>query len=391
MAAEDSVPQTGAEGSGECTFPMPKQIQGLPWSLQRLVFDQLWQDTKGKGVRVAVIDTGVDTTNPQLKEAVDRSSGIDLLPALNPDGSKAKGKAKAKRGDGTTDLIGHGTKVAGIIAARPRKGTGFVGLAPEATIIPIRQNDDKGNGTAATMAEAIRHAIRKHARVINISQDTAKPLRADSELGRAVSEALKNDIVVVASAGNDGLTAQVKATYPAAYPGVLAVAASDRNDERAPFSQTGDFVGVAAPGVDMVSTVPKGGQCVDNGTSFSAPYVAGVAALIRAKHPRWTQAQVVAQIEQTAERAVNGRDDFIGWGVVDPVRALNDDEHPVNAPSPDRAVSDGPVGPEPVALQLRETRQERMTRISTYVLAATGLLVAVVAGVAVLVRDRSRP
>ena len=391
MAAEDSVPQTGAEGSGECTFPMPKQIQGLPWSLQRLVFDQLWQDTKGKGVRVAVIDTGVDTTNPQLREAVDRSSGIDLLPALNPDGSKAKGKAKAKRGDGTTDLIGHGTKVAGIIAARPRKGTGFVGLAPEATIIPIRQNDDKGNGTAATMAEAIRHAVKKHARVINISQDTAKPLRADSELGRAVSEALKNDIVVVASAGNDGLTAQVKATYPAAYPGVLAVAASDRNDERAPFSQTGDFVGVAAPGVDMVSTVPKGGQCVDNGTSFSAPYVAGVAALIRAKHPRWTQAQVVAQIEQTAERAVNGRDDFIGWGVVDPVRALNDDEHPVNAPSPDRAVSDGPVGPEPVALQLRETRQERMTRISTYVLATTGLLVAVVAGVAVLVRDRSRP
>ncbi|WP_329026378.1 MULTISPECIES: type VII secretion-associated serine protease mycosin [unclassified Streptomyces] len=370
---------------------MPKQIQGRPWSLQRLVFDQLWQDTKGKGVRVAVIDTGVDATNPQLKGAVDRSSGTDLLPALNPDGTKAKGKAKGKRGDGTTDVVGHGTKVAGIIAARPRSGTGFVGLAPEATIIPIRQNDDKGNGTAATMAEAIRHAIRKHARVINISQDTAKPLRADSELGRAVGEALKNDIVVVASAGNDGLTAQVKATYPAAYPGVLAVAASDRNDERAPFSQTGDFVGVAAPGVDMVSTVPKGGQCVDNGTSFSAPYVAGVAALIRAKHPRWTQAQVVAQIEQTAERAVNGRDDFIGWGVVDPVRALNDDEHPVKAPTPDRAVSDGPVGPEPVALQLRETRQERMTRISTYVLAATGLLVAVVAGVAVLVRDRSRP
>ncbi|WNI24236.1 type VII secretion-associated serine protease mycosin [Streptomyces sp. ITFR-16] len=368
---------------------MPEQIQGRPWSLQRLVFDQLWQDTKGKGVRVAVIDTGVDTANPQLKSAVDRSSGTDLLPPLNPDGTKAKGKAR--RGDGTTDVVGHGTKVAGIIAARPRTGTGFVGIAPEATIVPIRQNDDKGNGTAATMAEAIRHAIKENARVINISQDTAKPLPADSDLERAVREALKDDIVVVASAGNDGLTAEVKKTYPAAYPGVLAVAASDRNDERAPFSQTGDFVGVAAPGVDMVSTVPKGGQCVDNGTSFSAPYVAGVAALIRAEHPRWTQAQVVAQIEQTAERAVNGRDDFIGWGVVDPVRALTDDEHPVNAPTPDRAVSDGPAGPEPVALQLRETRRERMARISSYVLATTGLLVAVVAGVAVLARGRSRP
>lgn len=391
-AADDSDPQSGSEASGECTFPMKKQIQGRPWALQRLVFDQLWQDTKGKGVRVAVIDTGVDDTNPQLKSAVDRAAGTDLLPPPK-DGSQdpaAKGKAKGKPGggDGTVDPIGHGTKVAGIIAARPRAGTGFVGLAPEATIIPIRQNDDKSTGTATTMAAAIRHAIAKRAQVINISQDTAKPLRADSDLELAVREALNKDIVVVASAGNDGLAGQVKVTYPAAYKGVLAVAASDRNDERAPFSQTGDFVGVAAPGVDMVSTVPKGGQCVDNGTSFSAPYVAGVAALLRAKHPGWKQYQVVAQIEQTAERAVNGRDKFVGWGVVDPVRALNDDEHPLNAPTPDQAVSNGPAGPEPIALQMGETRKERIARISIYVLAATGLLVAVIAGVAIVLRDR---
>ncbi|WP_399125887.1 type VII secretion-associated serine protease mycosin [Streptomyces sp. ITFR-6] len=392
-AADESDPQSGSEASGECTFPMKKQIQGRPWALQRLVFDQLWQDTKGKGVRVAVIDTGVDDTNPQLKSAVDRAAGADLLPvpkdgSQDPDASKGKGKGKPSGGDGTNDVVGHGTKVAGIIAARPRSGTGFVGLAPEATIIPIRQNDDKGTGTATTMAAAIRHAIAQHARVINISQDTAKPLRADSDLALAVTEALNKDIVVVASAGNDGLAGAVKVTYPAAYKGVLAVAASDRNDERAPFSQTGDFVGVAAPGVDMVSTVPKGGQCVDNGTSFSAPYVAGVAALLRAKHPGWKQNQVVAQIEQTAERAVNGRDKFVGWGVVDPVRALNDDEHPVNAPSPDRAVSNGPAGPEPIALQMGETRKERIARISTYVLATTGLLVAVIAGAAIVLRDR---
>ncbi|MEE4490185.1 type VII secretion-associated serine protease mycosin [Streptomyces sp. BE230] len=392
-AAQGSVPQ--AEGSGECTFPMPKQIKGRPWALQRLVFDRLWQDTKGKGVRVAVIDTGVDVTNPQLATAVDRASGADLLPpskdgTQDPAADASKGKGKGGGGDGTTDVIGHGTKVAGIIAARSRPGTGFVGLAPEATIIPIRQNDDKGTGTAATMAAAIRHAIAKRATVINISQDTVKPLRDDSDLALAVREALNKDIVVVASAGNDGLAGKVKLTYPAAYPGVLAVAASDRNDERAPFSQTGPFVGVAAPGVDMVSTVPKGGQCVDNGTSFSAPYVAGVAALVRAKHPGWKQSQVVAQIEQTAERAVKGRDDFIGWGVVDPVRALNDDAHPVNAPTPDRAVSDGPVGPEPIALQLGETRQERFERIAVYVVATTGLLVAVIAGAAIVLRDRRR-
>ncbi|MFJ2092040.1 type VII secretion-associated serine protease mycosin [Streptomyces sp. NPDC087901] len=372
---------------------MKKQIKGRPWALQRLVFDRLWQDTKGKGVRVAVIDTGVDATNPQLKTAVDRAAGADLLPpskdgTQDPAADASKGKGGG--GNGTTDVIGHGTKVAGIIAARPRAGTGFVGLAPEATIIPIRQNDDKGTGTAATMAAAIRHAIAKRATVINISQDTVKPLKADSDLALAVREALNKDIVVVASAGNDGLAGKVKLTYPAAYPGVLAVAASDRNDERAPFSQTGSFVGVAAPGVDMVSTVPKGGQCVDNGTSFSAPYVAGVAALIRAKHPGWKQSQVVAQIEQTAERAVKGRDDFIGWGVVDPVRALNDDEHPMNAPTPDRAVSNGPAGPEPIALQMGETRQERFERISIYVLAATGILVAVIVGTAIVLRDRHR-
>lgn len=388
-AALDSRPQTGSEGSGECTFPMKKQIQGRPWALQRLVFDRLWQDTKGKGVRVAVIDTGVDDTNPQLTTAVDRAAGTDLLPAPK-DGGGAAGGAKGRAGakDGTVDTVGHGTKVAGIIAARPRTGTGFVGLAPEATIIPIRQNDDQGTGTAATLATAIRHAIAKHAGVINISQDTAKPLRNDSDLALAVREALNKDIVVVASAGNDGLAGEVKLTYPAAYPGVLAVAASDRNDERAPFSQTGSFVGVAAPGVDMVSTVPKGGQCVDNGTSFSAPYVAGVAALLRAKHPDWRQTQVVAQIEQTAARAVNGRDKFVGWGVVDPVRALNDDDHPVNAPTPDRAVSNGPAGPEPIALRMGETRKERIARISMYVLATTSLLVAVIAGAAIALRDR---
>lgn len=372
-------------GSGECTFPMKQQISGMPWALQRVVFDRLWQDTKGKGVRVAVIDTGVDIDNPQLTSAVDRSAGLDLLPK-----DKNAPPEKGARTDGTTDPVGHGTKVAGIIAARPREGTGFVGLAPEATILPIRQNDEKGTGTERTLATAIRHAISRHARVINISQDTAKPLHADSDLAQAVREALNEDIVVVASAGNDGLQGKVRKTYPAAYPGVLAVAASDRNNERAAFSQTGDFVGVAAPGVEMVSTVPKGGQCVDSGTSFSAPYVAGIAALLRAKHPNWKQHQVVAQIEQTAERAVKGRDDFVGWGVADPVRALTEDERPIDAPVADRAVSAGRAVPKAAPLTIGETPRERDERLATYALITAGVLIAAVAGTAVALRDRRR-
>ncbi|MFB6991684.1 MULTISPECIES: type VII secretion-associated serine protease mycosin [unclassified Streptomyces] len=365
----------GVDGSGECTFPMKRQYEGRPWSLQRVLLDELWQDTKGKGVRVAVIDTGVDNVNPQLKSAVDTSAGADYL--------------KGGGSHGTVDEVGHGTKVAGIIAARPRKGTGFVGLAPEATIIPIRQNDEKNSGKDTTMATAIDHAIAKGADVINISQDTTKPLTETSALGRAVARALAKDIVVVASAGNDGMDGKLKLTYPAAFDGVLAVASSDRNNERAPFSQAGEFVGVAAPGVDIVSTVPGNGQCTDNGTSFSAPYVAGVAALMRAKYPKWTAAQIVARIEQTAERSVTGHDAFVGWGVVDPVRALSGDDVPQDAPHPDPAPPRAPA-PEPAHLSLSETPQERDERYATYALAAAAVLVSVIAGTATVVRDVRR-
>ncbi|WP_442269896.1 type VII secretion-associated serine protease mycosin [Streptomyces sp. M-16] len=363
-------------GAGECTFPMKKQIADRPWALQRLMLDALWARTKGKGVRVAVIDTGVDRANPQLSGALDPGAGRDFL--------------DPKGGDGTNDTVGHGTKVAGLIAARPQEGTGFVGLAPEATVIPIRQNDGQGNGNAATLAQAIDHAVAKGAQVINISQDTDAPLTPDSDLGKAVQRALDAKAVVVASAGNDGLNGQKRRTYPAAFPGVLAVASSDRNNERAAFSQPGDFIGVAAPGVDMVSTVPGFGQCIDNGTSFSAPYVAGVAALLRAEHPQWTPQEVVWQIQNTAERAVNGRDDYVGWGVVDPVRAVTQDREEPRAPVPD-------PGPPPAAapraaeLALSETAHEREERIGTYALGVGAVLIAVIAATATVVREaRSR-
>ncbi|MGA5496975.1 type VII secretion-associated serine protease mycosin [Streptomyces cinereoruber] len=376
------------DGGGECTFPMKKQIEGTPWPLQRVLLDELWQDTKGKGVRVAVIDTGVDDVNPQLRTAVDAKAGKDYL---KPDKKNpSPGDEKRGKTDGTVDEIGHGTKVAGIIAARPRKGTGFVGLAPEATIIPIRQNDEKNSGKTDTMAQAIDWAVAKNAHVINISQDTTQALSPDSTLARAVANAISKGVVVVASAGNDGMDGTLKNTYPAAFPGVLAVASSDRNNERAAFSQSGTFVGVAAPGVDIVSTVPGGGQCVDNGTSFSAPYVAGVAALLRAKYPKWTPAQIVARIEQTAVRSVNGHDNHVGWGVVDPVRALADlPGTPPSSPTPDPGPPKPPA-PEPARLALSETPQERSERLATYALGIGGVLVAVVAGTATVIRDSRR-
>ncbi|WP_078626310.1 type VII secretion-associated serine protease mycosin [Streptomyces sp. NRRL S-241] len=369
------------DGAGECTFPMKKQIADRPWALQRLLLDELWAQTKGKAkngaaVRVAVIDTGVDRANPQLSAALDTGAGKDFV--------------DPKGGDGMTDTVGHGTKVAGLIAARPQEGTGFVGLAPDATIIPIRQNDGQGKGNALSLAQAIDHAVGKGAQVINISQDTDAQLSADSELGKAVQKAIAANIVVVASAGNDGTSGEKRRTYPAAFPGVLAVGASDRNNERAVFSQPGDFIGVAAPGVDMVSTVPGFGQCIDNGTSFSAPYVAGVAALLRAKHPDWSGQQIVWQIQNTAERAVNGRDDYVGWGVIDPVRALSHDQQAPKAPVPDPGPPPA-AAPEAAALRLTETAQEREERFGTYALGIGAVLIAVIAGTATVVRDsRSR-
>lgn len=361
---------TYTAGDGECDTGA-KVIPGTPWALQRVLLGQLWAHGTGQGVRVAVIDSGVDDRNPQLRQAVDASLGHDLTPHAH--------------GDGTDDTDGHGTEVAGIIAARHLDGTGFTGIAPGATIIPIRQNAD-GSGTVDTLATGIDEAVAEGARVINISQDTAAP---DAKLQTAVGHAVARGVVVVASSGNDGAGGVLHTTYPAAYPGVLAVGASDRNDQRADFSQAGPFVGVVAPGVDMTSTVPGSGQCVDSGTSFSAPYVAGVAALIIQKHHRWTARQVIAQIEETADRPGRGRTDALGWGVVDPVRAVTDDATPVDSPRPDPVPTDAdPV--RPVAFTVDDGRQERTLRDAVYALAAAVLAVAVIAGTALTVRDSRR-
>ncbi|CUW31472.1 MULTISPECIES: type VII secretion-associated serine protease mycosin [Streptomyces] len=372
---------------GQCTFPS-KPYAGRPWALQRVNLDELWAQSTGKGVQVAVIDTGVDVKNPQLTKAVDASKGKNLLPPKNRKGEKID------RGNkwGTTDTVGHGTRVAGIIAARPVKGTGFVGLAPDATIIPIKQNNAEGDGTAETLADAIKYAVQAGADVINISQDTAEPLDPkDSTLKNAIDYALGRKVVVVASAGNDGLGGNVKETYPAAYEGVLAVAASDRNNERAAFSQSGDFVGVAAPGVDMISTVPGNGHCSDNGTSFSAPYVAGVAALLKSKYPDWTAREVAAQIEQTAERSIPGHDKLVGWGVVDPVKAVTDVDpaHPVQSPHPANGVAKGEP-PSVTPLHFGETAEERNSRLATYTVVGGLVLVAGLTGTAVAIRDARR-
>ncbi|MFJ5535366.1 type VII secretion-associated serine protease mycosin [Streptomyces sp. NPDC093261] len=376
-----SVPPAGAapvpatptrladSGSSECVFG-GSVIKSTPWSLQRILLDQLRGQATGEGVTVAVIDTGVDDSNPQLRGA------------MAPGGGDFVGHT-----DGTQDDEGHGTRVAGIIAARPLKGTGFAGIAPDAKILSFRYTGaQEKQGNSKTMSQAISAAVTKGAKIINISSDTADK-QDNTELRNAVAAAVHAGALIVAAAGNDGADGKSADTYPASYPGVLAVAASDRNDERAFFSQAGDFVDVAAPGVGMVSTVPKGGQCTADGTSFAAPYVAGVAALLRQKHPNWTAAQIATRIEQTAQRPGRGPNRYTGWGVVDPVAALSDDSTPATSPQPDPPAAAHSGGAVPMAVTMGESETDRERRVAIYVLGVTLLLVLVIAGSGVAVRD----
>jgi type VII secretion-associated serine protease mycosin len=371
---------------GQCTYPA-KPFEGTPWSLKRLMTGRLWEKTRGEGVDVAVIDSGVDDSHPQLKEAVDAGRGKSYLKGEKPADESVTPPDYAA--DGTTDVAGHGTKVAGIIAARPNKKTGFVGIAPEATIIPIQHNDRIVMGDADTLARAIDYAVGQGAEVINISQDTEEPLKPGSALQQAVQRAVDAGVLVIASSGNDGLGGNVKKTYPASYASVLAVASSNRSNERAQFSQSGDFVDIAAPGVDMISTVPGGGHCAANGTSFSAPFVTGVAALLVAEHPEWAPRHVIAQLKQTAERSIPKPDRHVGWGVVDPVRALTQDEERIEKPVAREGVQ-AAEPPSPARLELGETTAERNERLGTYAVVGGAVLVAIVGGGSVVYRDWRR-
>ncbi|WP_236655627.1 type VII secretion-associated serine protease mycosin [Streptacidiphilus carbonis] len=371
-------PRTALASDGQCVFPAAS-IPGEPWSLQRVLLSELWRYATGKGVTVAVIDTGVDNTNPQL-------SGGAVVAGTN--------YLTDSKGNAFTDTVGHGTMVAGIIAARPASSTGFVGLAKDATILSLRQNDGQGSGgDVKNMAKAVDEAVSKGAGVINISQDVStngKPVyqSPDGPLGAAIAKAIRKGVVVVAAAGNENLS---DPTYPASFPGVLGVGASDRDNERADgFSETGTSVQVAAPGVDMVSTVPKGGQCVDSGTSFAAPYAAAVAALLKQKYPTWTSAQIVARIEQTAQRTDAGRNQYIGWGVVDPVAALSDNSPPESAAVPTVRSRASAAPLQPVPMSLGETQADRDRRTAAYTLGIGLLAVLLIAGTAVVVRDMGR-
>ncbi|MEU1538547.1 type VII secretion-associated serine protease mycosin [Actinacidiphila glaucinigra] len=293
-------------------------VRDADWALDALHAQEAWQRTKGKGVTVAVLDTGVDGTHPDLSGQV--LEGKDMV------------GFGARRGD--IAWARHGTGMAGIIAGHghgPGGSDGVLGIAPEARILPVRvilEDKDPQRKKARTtrgsaLADGIRWAADHGADVINLSLgDDSSTAHPEAQEDDAVQYALRKGVVVVASAGNGGEQGN-RASYPAAYPGVIAVAAVDRYGSRAAFSTRRWYATVAAPGVDVVIADPNRRYYEGWGTSTASAYVSGAAALVRSAYPRLSPAQVKRLLEDTARSSpAGGRDDAVGHGLVDPAAAL---------------------------------------------------------------------
>lgn len=341
-AAGPPAPAHPTAQHDDCVAPAPAATSE-PGQLDGLDLSSVWALTRGAGQTVAVIDTGV--------------SRHRRLPHLIPGGDYVS------RHDGTADCDGHGTIVAGIIGATPGSAgpQGFTGIAPDASLLSIRQSSNKfhaiddsggsGVGDVDTLAAAIRTAADLGATVINIS--TVACVAADAELddqalGAALAYAVDvKNVVVVSAAGNAGGPGQCPqhnprdvadadqvrvVASPAWYDDyVLTVGSVGTDGTPSDFSLAGPWVDVAAPGEDIVSLASTGDGLVDvspsgtalSGTSYAAPVVTAIVALVRARSPEMTARQVMQRIEDTAHHPASGWNPVVGHGVVDALAAVS--------------------------------------------------------------------
>jgi type VII secretion-associated serine protease mycosin len=369
-----AAPPVGACQDAEPAHPV---VAALPWAQQLLDPDRVWPASRGAGVLVAVVDSGVDTDHPQLSRPGKVLPGEDFY---TPGGEPA-----------TFDCESHGTEVASIIAADPVPGVGFHGVAPDARILPVRVTDRELNDQGQTLqidpqeiAQGIRYAVDQGAGVINLSLAGGVDNPAVRD---AVAYAVNSNVVVVAAAGNgqqDDTT--VLPSYPAGYPGVLGVGAIDINGARPSTSQIGPYVGIVAPGAGVLAATRVAGQSYVDGTSFATAFVSGTAALVRAAWPQLSSAQVIQRLEATADPTRGGRGgDEYGAGVVDPYHAVTDQLDPR---TPAALPAYVPKPPDRAALSaLAETRQVDAIAEWSAAGALGGLLLA---GAAAVVLRRAR-
>ncbi|HTY73311.1 MAG TPA: S8 family serine peptidase [Actinomycetes bacterium] len=285
---------------------------GAQWSLASTHAAAAWTKSTGSGVVVATVDTGADESAPDLQG--------QLVPGAHLDKT-----GRIVAGD-VTDTYGHGTHVAGIIAAKD-DGSGITGIAPGAKVMPINVDSPLLDGE--TVGEAIHWATDHGAKVINLSLgfDDIKLYQSDvAPICAASKYAYDHGVVVVAAAGNDGEDLDLPSA-PADCGDPISVAALDNTLQTTSWSSFDPTVALAAPGANIYSTVPtsvsRTRYATFSGTSMASPFVAGVAALVLAEHPGWTPDQVKTRLEDTAEDlGPSGFDPRYGYGAVDPAAAV---------------------------------------------------------------------
>jgi subtilisin family serine protease len=333
LEALDSVEAAEPNRYRETSVVPNDPSYGSEWGLAKINAPAAWDRTTGSAsVVVGVIDTGIDLDHPDLVGNI--VAGYDMVDLgtspTAPAGFRFEGDFSG-RDSVPEDEVGHGSHVAGTIAAMSNNALGVAGVTWQCKIMPVKaltrmvrisDGQVRGVGSSADIAAAVRYAADNGASVINMSLGSSGTTTVESS---AIAYAISRGVVVVAAMGNDGTS---NPSYPAAYPDVVSVGAIDSADHRASFSQTGPHIDVVAPGVGVLSTYLAAGYGTLSGTSMATPHVAGVAALIRSVKPSATVAEVTDILRTTARplRDASGDpvpNDSYGWGCVDAAAAVN--------------------------------------------------------------------
>ncbi len=309
------------------------------WYMDTMRVEEMWAQTRGEDITVAVIDSGTDASLPTLEGRV--LEGTDLTHG-------AEGAH--------VDRNGHGTMMAGLIAGSGAE-SGIPGLAPGVDILPVRVNSlEYDFGLEERLALAIEYAVDAGAQIISISLVTDE-LGHSSELDTALAVAARSDVLIFAGAGNSG-NADNAVVIPAAREGVVAVGAVDRNAEHVDYSTYGPQVALSGPGNEVPGACPDGSYqpaCImeEGGTSSATALASASAALIWSANPDWTKNQVLRAMLDTADGPEGGRDDYVGYGMVRPDRVILDGEGDPGEPDVNplfeeyEASLDPPVSPAP--------------------------------------------
>ncbi|MFC5532146.1 S8 family peptidase [Cohnella yongneupensis] len=289
-----------APASGGTIVPNDTLYSEYQWNLPRIATESGWSVTKGSDdIIVAVVDTGVQADHPDLQGRLVK--GVNIVdPSSPPD-----------------DDVGHGTHVAGIISAEVNNGEGVAGMTWYTKIMPVKALDSSGAGSTYSVAEGILWAVDHGADVINMSLGNY----AQAEfLHDALKYAYDHGVVLVAASGNDNTD---RPGFPAAYPEVLAVAATDPDESRAEYSNFGDYIDIAAPGTSIPSTYPGSRYAALSGTSMASPHVAALASLVKSVNPKLTNEEIMDLLRRTAkDLGQQGKDNDFGYGQIDVNSAL---------------------------------------------------------------------